>query len=294
MPRFRYDTAGTWYKGNTHVHSTVSDGGKTFGELARMYSGAGYDFLFRTDHWTASHVAADTDHYPLLWLDGIELGGEDSRGSSYHVVCLGTFDGITKEMGFARALHAAHSQDGILILAHPHWTGISFEDALRYPFHGVEVFNNACQWLNGKGEGSVCWNWMLQHSPSTLAFAADDAHIKPQNPGWNQAWIMVNASELSPESLRASIRAGNFYSTCGPEFLSIDCHETAVTVTTSPVSFIRLAGTRSLGRRIGSYKGELFTTASFIVPPEWTYAYVELEDARGRRAWTNTLFAPAP
>jgi hypothetical protein len=56
---FRYDTSNQWFKGNTHIHSTVSDGGKSFGELAEMYASVGYDFLFRTDHWVASDTAQD-------------------------------------------------------------------------------------------------------------------------------------------------------------------------------------------------------------------------------------------
>jgi len=60
MRQFRYSTAGRWFKGNTHIHSTPSDGGKTFAELAELYASTGYDFLFRTDHWVASDAAADT------------------------------------------------------------------------------------------------------------------------------------------------------------------------------------------------------------------------------------------
>ncbi|MBL7077809.1 MAG: hypothetical protein ISS31_10085, partial [Kiritimatiellae bacterium] len=67
--KLRYDTSGRWFKGNTHIHSTASDGGKTFAELAGMYAGAGYDFLFRTDHWVASDTSKDAESYPLLWID---------------------------------------------------------------------------------------------------------------------------------------------------------------------------------------------------------------------------------
>ena len=56
---FRYDTSGNWYKGNTHIHSITSDGGKDSVELAAMYADAGYDFLFRTDHWVASGAHTD-------------------------------------------------------------------------------------------------------------------------------------------------------------------------------------------------------------------------------------------
>ncbi len=292
MAQFRYDTSGAWHKGNTHIHSLASDGAKTFAELAEMYANAGYDFLFRTDHWVASDAAADTEDYPLLWLDGIELGGPDGVGSSYHVVCLGTFTGITREMEFVEALEAARAQDGLLILAHPHWTGNSLEDALRWDFHAVEVYNLACWWLNGKGDGSVHWNWMLERLPGTLAFAADDAHIKPKNPCWNGAWIMVNATEGSPEAISAAIRSGNFYSSCGPEFHAIECNASTVSIRTSPVRFVRLVGPRNRGKRIGAFDGAPLTEATMEIPGDWAYAYLEIEDARGRRAWTNPLSVP--
>ena len=150
MVTFRYETEGTWYKGGCHTHSVASDGGKTLAELAHIYADGGYDFLVRTDHWIPSKVEADADEYPLLWLDGIELDGHDYAGSPYHVVCLGTFEGITREMGFVAAMEAARTQGGILILAHPHWTENSTEDALRWGFHGVEIYNHACQMIHGK------------------------------------------------------------------------------------------------------------------------------------------------
>ena len=103
MPTFRYSLTGRWWKGNTHLHSTASDGGKSFAELAALYRGAGYDFLCRTDHWTASDAGADEAAYPLVWLDGIELDGADASGAEYHVVALGTFQGIERGLGLARA-----------------------------------------------------------------------------------------------------------------------------------------------------------------------------------------------
>ena len=288
MAAFRYETTGTWYKGNSHIHSTASDGGKTPTELAQMYADAGYHFLFRTDHWVSSHVEAEAEEYPLLWLDGIELDGFDHGGSPYHAICLGTFTGITHEMGFVAALEAARAQDGLLILAHPHWMGNSLEDALRWGFHGVEIYNHVCRWLNGKGDGTVYWNTMLERFPSTLAFAVDDAHIRPEHPGWNGGWIMVNAPNHSRQAIQAAIRAGNFYSTCGPEFHAIECDGTYVTVRTSPVQFARLVGPAYLGNRIGSFGGGLLREATFEIP-DWPYAYLEVEDDHGRRAWTNTL-----
>src|SRR3989339_807804 len=74
---FRYNTSGSWYKGNVHIHSNDSDGGKNFEELAEMYANAGYSFLFRTDHWVCSNALQEKDTYPVLWLDGVEIDGID-------------------------------------------------------------------------------------------------------------------------------------------------------------------------------------------------------------------------
>jgi hypothetical protein len=102
-----YNTSGHWFKGNTHLHSTASDGRKTFPALAELYHAEGYDFLFRTDHWIASDTTVDAMAYPLLWMDGIELDGCDGTGAYFHVVCLGKVDGICRDNGFEAALRSA-------------------------------------------------------------------------------------------------------------------------------------------------------------------------------------------
>ncbi len=288
---FRYDSRGRWYKGNTHLHTTRSDGGMTYAEVTGLYASAGYDFLFATDHWVASDVAQLAPNNSLLWLDGIELDGRDETGALYHVACLGKVEGIVREMGFAAALRAARDQAALLILAHPQWTGNSFDDALRWSFDGVEVYNHVCRWLNGKGDGGAYWNAMLQHNPGTLALAVDDAHLRPEHPGWNGGWIVVNAAERTPERIPAAIRRGDYYSSCGPQFHSITFDGTHVEMETSPVQFIRLVGPAYWGQRLGSFDAQRLTGARFAVPAEWDYAYIEIEDECGRRAWTNTLFA---
>ncbi|HUS93343.1 MAG TPA: CehA/McbA family metallohydrolase [Phycisphaerae bacterium] len=293
MATYRYDTSGQWLKGNVHIHSTASDGGKTFAELAKMYARAGYDFLFRTDHWVCSDVAADAADYPLLWLDGIELDGQDARGRWFHVVGLGRVTNIEREMGLDAAMAAVRSQGALLVLAHPHWCGNTMDDALRGGFDGVEVYNHVCHWLNGKSGGGAYWSAMLDRDRGVLAFAVDDAHLRPEHPGWNGGWIVVNAPSRTAEAIAAAVRAGRFYCSCGPEFHSIDARDGQVRVATSPVAFARLVGPGWLGRRAGAFDGQTLTEATFELPEDWAWAYVEIEDPLGRRAWTNTLVVDA-
>ncbi|MBF0244154.1 MAG: hypothetical protein HQL31_02615 [Planctomycetes bacterium] len=287
---FRYSTTGTWFKGNTHIHSTRSDGGMTHAELAIKYAAAGYNFLYRTDHWYASDAKKETGPSPVLWLDGIELDGCDDCGSYYHVVCLGKVEGLNRESGLQVALEQARSQGAFLILAHPHWTGNSLEEAHRHGFNGVEVYNHVCHWLNGKSYGGIHWDSCLEQSAETLGFSADDAHLHARNPCWNGGWIMVNAETCDRDSIQSAIRRGNFYSSCGPEFHGMDWDGNTVRIRTSPIRFARLVGPRSKGDRQGAFEGPLISKAHLTIPPDWAYAKIEIEDAEGRRAWTNPLF----
>lgn len=258
-----------------------------------MYRSAGYDFVFLTDHWVAcldQAASAARRRGPLL-LDGIELDGTDDGGRFYHIVCLGSFRGIDREMGLSRAIASAREQGAFLVLAHPFWTGNSVEDALAYPFHAVEAYNHVCSWLNGKGSGLYHWDSMLERRPEVLGLAVDDAHIKAEHPGWNGGWVMVGAAERTPEAIFAALRAGLFYSSCGPEILSLELSGQSLRCRTSPVSFARLVGPRHRGRRVGSFEGEALTEFELEVPADFAYARLEIEDALGRRAWTNTLFA---
>lgn len=285
----RYDTKNKWFKGNTHIHSKMSDGGKDFREIADLYSGQGFDFLFRTDHWVASDVEGDKTEYPLLWLDGIELDGKDSAGIYYHVVCLGKVPPMTRKTGFEKGMELAKESGAVMILAHPEWSGNTTEDTGRWDFNGVEVYNHVCRWLNGKSGGMSYFLGMLENAAKVLAFAADDAHLNAAEPVYSGGWIIVNAATLDKENIMSAICAGNFYSSCGPEIYSISYEENRIKVRTSPVHFIRLVGHRGSGLRKGSFD-TLVEEAEFEIPENWPYAYIELEDELNRKAWTNTLY----
>lgn len=290
--RFRYGSEDPWLKGNTHIHSTASDGRKTFAELADMYARAGYDFLFRTDHAVAADCAADNASYPLLWLDGMELHGVDERGALYHVVVLGRAGGFREGMDFGEALAAAAVPGNLAVLAHPCWTGNSLEDALCKSFGGVEVYNHVCRSINGRGDGSAYWSAMLDRNPDTLSFACDDAHLSPAHPGWNGGWIAVQARACTRRDIMSSILRGSFYSSRGPQFRSLtQTAERGVRAETSPVQSARLVGPRYRGISRHAENGRLLTHVAFEIPADWAYAYLEIEDAQGRRAWTNPLFA---
>jgi hypothetical protein len=56
----------------------------------------------------------------------------------------------------------------------------------------------------------------------------------------------------------------------------------------SPASQVWLIGPQWSGQRQAAPEGQTLTHASFTLP-DWPYCRVEIEDAQGRRAWTNPL-----
>ncbi len=288
--RFRYDCSGEWFKGNLHMHTTSSDGRLTLPEAATFYAERGYDFISITDHMVPFVGAESDDALPLMILDGIELDGEDDKGSYYHAVCIGNVDGVTRDMGFKEALEKARSQGSFLIWAHPHWSLNTVAEGIRHNFDGIEIFNSGSQIAYGKGYGTFHWDMILQERADTLGFATDDSHFFEAAPLEASGWIMVNAPALSKEAIMAAIREGNFYSSAGPEFKSIHLEEgNRVVAETSPVVHARLIGPINMNKYKGSFDRDPMTHTHFRIPDDWAFARLEIEDEYGRAAWSNPL-----
>ena len=52
MKKFTLYREGNCYKGNLHIHTTLSDGEKTPEEIKDVYKNNGYSFVAITDHNT--------------------------------------------------------------------------------------------------------------------------------------------------------------------------------------------------------------------------------------------------
>ncbi len=283
----RYNTDGPWYKGNAHIHTTFSDGGKDYRTVADMYASRGYDFIFITDHKRVADIEAMPD-LPLLALNGVEIDGNDETGMWFHATALGYDGELLGDVPFGEQVAHVQAGGGIVNLAHPAWTGTSVDDALRHGFDGVEVYNHICNYLNGKSLSVYHWDRMLEANPHTLGLSVDDAHLNGNEP-WDGGRIMVAARELSRRGVVDAIRSGSFYSTQGPTFGSIRVEPDRIRVTCSPAAMVRLTDNTAWGARVYPGGGGTVTEAEFAVTDERAYLRVEIEDEDGRLAWTNAL-----
>jgi hypothetical protein len=155
----------------------------------------------------------------------------------------------------------------------------------------MEIYNHSSHCENGSGYALSHWDSVLNRYPDFLGFATDDSHFIPEHQYWKGGWIMVNAASCTQEEILSNIRRGNFFASLGPEFKIIEYSANTVRVETSPVAYVRLIGPRMGGNWIKAKENKTVLQAEFELPLDWPYARLEIEDADGKRAWSNPLWS---
>jgi len=288
-----FEIGGTWYRGNTHCHTTTSDGEVLPSERIEGYRQAGYDFLVLTDHGKIN----DPTGFPkngFLTINGAELHPENPfGGDAYHIVAMNLQENIPfREMGPQEVLDAVRAQGGEAIMAHPHWLGYTLDDYRELSgYIAMEVFNETTWQQNGTGESGETWDQHLDRLGPVWGVAADDAHGRDRDT--YKAWVMVRAPKLTVEAILAAMRSGAFYSTQGPTFKDITVGggpNPVIEVQSSPVRTIVFKGRSRWGQNSTGTDGGLIDEATYVCNGMEKYVRIELIDQAGRRAWSNPFY----
>jgi hypothetical protein len=293
---------GRFWRGNLHCHSDRSDGALAPAEVCRRYRDEGYDFLSLTDHFVGryGYPIVDTRAFRtnrFTTIPGAELhSGAMANGELWHILAVGLPDDFApsrtpdfapvpgQESGPEIAARAA-AAGAFVAVAHPHWSGLTLEDARSLAAaQAVEVYNHGCATGADRGEGFHVADLLLSEGRNVTLCATDDAHFtEPDHFG---GWVMVKAPENDPEALVAALRAGAYYASQGPEFRGIEVGPAAVEVACSAVRSVIVQGQ---GTAAVAVHGLSMTRARVplgrLASSPWLR--VTLIDAAGRRAWSN-------
>ncbi|MBE5786127.1 MAG: hypothetical protein E7324_01140 [Clostridiales bacterium] len=287
-------------KGNLHCHTTRSDGQADPATDIRHYAAAGYDFLSLTDHryYNYENYAPETG---LLIIPGTELDAliPDAGIHCVHVVSVGPEkqdgNGFDQDQRFdtLRIEEAAQAQpliDTILennnlpIFCHPEWSGNTCEEVKALSdFSLMEIWNSGCAIENGLDTNAAYWDELLCAGRKIYGVATDDSHGVPSN---CHGYIRVNA-EKNVSSILDALKRGAFYASCGPEIYDFYVEDGRATVICSPASAIRF---RHFRVPYHCHRGSHLTALQTNVRPGTRYIRAEVEDAQGRKAWTNPIF----
>jgi hypothetical protein len=299
-----FDKPGRFWRGNLHCHSTRSDGALPPEEVARRYQAQGYHFYCQSDHFMEQFGYPITDTTPYRTEDFTSILGAElhapsiSNGEIWHILGVGLpadfaplMDGETGP-DLARRAQAAGA---FVAIAHPQWYGLTLEDARTVAFaDAIEVYNHTCAVQADRPDGTYLLDQMLHDGLHVNAIATDDAHFRDEvnsNADAFGGWVMVKAETLTPESILAALKAGNFYASQGPELHHIAVEAGSLQIACSAVDRITVLGPRARSRTLS---GRSMTSANLPIDDfagDWLR--VVAIDSAGKRAWSNAIRMPA-
>ena len=306
-----FSAPGQFYRGNVHTHTTRSDGARTVEQVAGDYRARGYDFVSLTDHFLPNaHFregepgfitvtdASSCNADDFITIPGAELHGPAmENGETWHIVAVGLprdfaelADGETGPEVARRAADAG----AFVGLAHPHWNVVSETDALAVVdiIDAVEIYNHGCEVEVARGYGLHMAEMLLNKGHRVTQYAADDAHFKHKRGAFHDAfggWVQVKAESLTPAAIVSALKAGQFYSSTGPELHDIEVDGGRIRVSSSPVESVLVSGRGATFRH--DYAVSLIDFEADISDMKGTpYVTVTVIDDQGRRAWSNPIW----
>jgi len=293
-----FEAPGQFWRGNIHGHSTNSDGALPPEEVCKAYHDQGYDFICLSDHFLPrfNHPVTDTSAFRVNGFTTI-LGAEvhapkTTRQVDWHILAVGLpadFPATgADETGIELARRCAEA-GAFVAVAHPAWYNLELEDALSLDVaHAVEVYNHTCGVHSSRGDSSAMWDAMLSAGRHVTGIAVDDSHWKANAPDAFGGWVMVKAEENDPDQLLASLKAGRFYATQGPEITEMRRVDDALVIRCSPATEVFVIGAVSAAEHV---HGTSLTRATLPLEKfAGAWCRVVVRDAMGRQAWTNPLW----
>lgn len=278
-----------FYKGNTHAHTTRSDGRLTPEEVCETYRSAGYDFLALTDHW---RVGEGRDYRGMLVIPGVEYDFTYPN-QVLHLVCL--FEdakdarGIERGMSHADVIRQVNRAGGIPIAAHPAWS-LNTPEFLK-SLDGVElseVYNTMSDepFNAPRGNSESLLDVTAANGKCFGLLAADDSHCYLGEQC--VSYVMVQAEALTAAGVLSALRAGRFYASQGPEFRDIAVEDGIVTVEMSPVSRVTFCSNLNwVDDRCRCGSG--LTRESYRIRPNERFVRIQLTDEAGKKAWSSPI-----
>ncbi len=300
-----FTTSGKFHRGNLHTHSTNSDGILSPQEVCNRYQAEGYDFIALTDHFVGlfDYPISDTSAFRnehFTTIPGAELHtGSMENGHLWHILAVGlpvdfmppnapNFRPVKGSESAADIAQRARDTGAFIAIAHPHWSGLSRADARSLTAaHAVETYNHGCVVDNDRGEGFLTLEHLLNEGRQLNLIATDDAHFN--TPDHFGGWVMVKATENTPEALLAALKSGDYYSSTGPDLHDIRVSTDSVEVNCSPAVTVIVQGDRP---STATLHGGSMTTAKLPLERLGNSPWLRITviDSAGKRAWSNPIW----
>ena len=305
MPTSFFTSAGKFYRGNLHTHSTQSDGVLDPEEVCRRYQAEGYDFIALTDHFIGlfnypitETTACRNEGFTTILAAELHTGAMQN-GQLWHLLAAGLpcdfsppdapdFKPVKGSESAASIAQRARDAGAFVAIAHPHWSRMTEADARSITAaHAVEIYTHGCAVDNDRGESLMVLDYLLNQGRHLNLIATDDSHFR--NPDHFGGWVMVKATKNTPEALLEALKAGQFFSSQGPEIRDIRLSKGAIEVDCTASVTIVVQGR---GSATATLHGVSMTTGRLPLDrlADTPWLRVTVIDRAGKRAWSNPVW----
>ena len=295
------------FKGNTHTHTTMSDGDSGPEEVARWYKSQGYRFLVLSDHnvFTDPKTLAELVDSSFLLIPGEELTSRFQK-KPVHVNGLNIPGFVPPQTDstllgtIQKNVDVVRSVKGVPHVNHPNF-GWAIDEATLLQVKNdrlLEIFNGHPTVHNHGGSGhpgmEEVWDHLLTSGMRIYGIAVDDAHhfkeeFGPSRANPGRGWIVVWASGLDADEIMRNLEAGYFYASTGVELEDVQVSSRRME--------IRIRQKSNFGYRtefIGAEGRVLLQTeenpAVFELRGGEKYVRARVKDSGGFVAWVQPVF----
>ncbi len=296
-----------WYKGNTHAHTTNSDGDTPPADVARWYKAHGYSFLVLSDHnvFTDPATLASLVDSSYLLLPGEEVTTAFGK-AAVHVNALAVTRVIPPPTDSTllgtvqKTIDAIRAERAIPHINHPNFlwsvdTATLFRmrnDKLLEIFNGHPIVHNL-----GGGDWpgmEEAWDALLTRGRPLYGIAVDDAHnfqgeFAPERANPGRGWVVVRSPALATRPLVEALEAGQFYASTG-----VILQDVVVTASTLEVRIARRGDFKYTTQFIGA-NGAILATDKSLSPKyalrgNERYVRAKVIESGGANAWVQPVF----
>lgn len=301
-------TTGTrWFKGNTHTHTTMSDGDSPPEEVARWYRERGYHFLVLSDHnvFTDPQTLSRLVDSSFLLIPGEELTSSFQK-APVHVnglniphtlepqtdtTLLGTIQKNVDEVRSVKgAPHINHPNFGWAI---DQFTLLKVRNNnLLEIYNGNPLVHN----LGGGGKPGLeeVWDFLLTSGMRIYGIAVDDAHhfkgefsSTRSNPG--KGWVVVRARALNALEIIDNLETGLFYASTGVDLEDVIVEPDRIEVRIKIRSNFKYR-TDFIGSGGRVLSSSIENRAAYRLKGGEQYVRAKVYDSGGAVAWVQPVF----
>jgi hypothetical protein len=297
-----------WFKGNTHTHTTESDGDSTPDVVARWYRDHGYQFLVLSDHNVLTSVdalnAVNGKDGNFLLIRGEEVS-DRFDGKPVHINGLDVAEKVDPQKGTSlvdvlqRNIDAIRQVRGVPHINHPNF-GWALSTAELQSIRNnrlLEIYNGHPH-VNNLGGGGVpgleqVWDAILSSGTLLFGIAVDDAHNfkDPGNPavaGPGRGWVVVRADRLEARSILEALESGQFYASTGVELADYTATGRAIRVDVRKDAWAKYR-IQFIGKAGRVLHEALDSPAEYVFRGDEGYVRAKVLESNGRIAWMQPV-----